>query len=131
MNKNNCEHKNTEIIKEKEGSKHYARQICSKCKKFIKWMPKPKTEEALKKRQERIDYLLKMLKKMTFRNDNGFKEYIIKYLKSVKYEPHLSPKQQKFYNDINENLAKAEEEYETFKDAIYDNLEESNEDYNN
>src|SRR5215813_7090319 len=79
-----CSHQNTETVLEKSGP-HYARELCAECRKFLRWLPNPKTVE----QQERNDKILTGLAKVPNLND-----WERRFVREVVTHKHISPKQQ-------------------------------------
>ena len=66
--------------------KHYAKQTCSKCGHFLKWLPNPKITEECNERIKKIDEIIK-------KHGEALGEKKIKFLEGVKSIRFLTPRQ--------------------------------------
>jgi hypothetical protein len=87
-----CAHEQTTVIRYPPSSPHYAKELCSKCRKFLRWIPKPETIQ----RQIQNTNTLGML---VLRIDD-LDEWTRHFIRSVSGLKHLSPKQQQVLDDL-------------------------------
>lgn len=81
---NECQHAHTVVTKEQHGP-HYARETCSDCRKFVRWVPKPETILQKQKNAEILTALSKL-------DDlNGWER---QFIRDVVTHKNLSKKQQ-------------------------------------
>ena len=83
-----CPHTQTTITPEKRGP-HHAREVCTKCKKFIRWVPSPETVQQRAENERLLSALSK-------RDDLA--EYDRHFIRDITRIKNLSPKQQKYLN---------------------------------
>jgi hypothetical protein len=87
-----CPHPRAEVVMEKRGT-HYARRVCSDCRKFLGWIPHP---DNVRKAQENAITLTALSKLPAL--PAWERQFVLK-LSTVK---HLSPKQQAKLLEIKE-----------------------------
>jgi len=66
------------------GSAHHAAQRCGRCDTFLRWVPKPETQERQRQQGQTIRQLL---------NAPGLSHWEQDFLRSIKGQKKLSPKQ--------------------------------------
>ena len=79
-----CAHPSVEVVPEKRGP-HHARRICSKCRKFLGWVPHPETVE----RQRKNAIILTALAKI-----DNLSEWERGFVRDLITHTKLSPRQQ-------------------------------------
>jgi recombinational DNA repair protein (RecF pathway) len=79
-----CAHQHILVVPEKRGP-HYAKEVCSDCRKFLRWLPKPETIQRHKANMDLLNDLV--------HRDNltGWERQFVRDLCTHK---HLSPRQQ-------------------------------------
>ena len=90
-----CLHSKTEIVQTPE-LKHYGKRVCSDCGKFITWVKDPELDDQHVRRTNEITFIL--------RNPINGKDR--DFLEAIRKQRVLTPKQQKWYNNIRSNLSK-------------------------
>jgi recombinational DNA repair protein (RecF pathway) len=91
-----CSHSRTEIIPEKRGP-HHARKVCSVCRKFLGWIPKPETLMQQRENQRILGELTRL---------PNLSEWEREFIRDVTTHKHLSPKQQKTILELMEKYLK-------------------------
>jgi hypothetical protein len=86
-----CPHPRAEVVMEKRGT-HYARRVCSDCRKFLGWIPHP---DNVRKNEENAK-ILTALSKMTL---PAWEREFIRTLSTAR---QISPKQQAKLLEIKE-----------------------------
>lgn len=79
-----CSHPHTQVVPEKRGP-HYAKLICTDCKRFLRWMPSPET---IKRREENARILTMLAK------SDGLSEWERQFVRDMSSHKNISPKQQ-------------------------------------
>lgn len=79
-----CPHPRAEVVMEKRGT-HYARRVCSDCRKFLGWIPHP---ENVRKAQENA-IILTGLSKL-----DNLPAWERQFVRSLTTTKKISPKQQ-------------------------------------
>ena len=80
----NCPHPRTEVVMEKRGT-HYARRVCTDCRKFLGWIPHP---DNVRKQQKNAEILTALSK---LKDLPSWERQFVRQLSVLK---HLSPRQQ-------------------------------------
>ena len=88
-----CQHAHTVETREPVSSMHYAREVCTDCKRFVRWIPRPETIQQRLKNRETLTSLAKL---------EGLDEWTRNFIRSLSSERHLSPRQQKKLDEIRE-----------------------------
>jgi hypothetical protein len=90
-----CAHSHRAELKERPSSIHYAREICSDCGRFLRWVPNPKT---LLQRERNAQILTALSKRV------DLDEWTREFVRSVSQLKSLSPKQQQILNKLDAEL---------------------------
>lgn len=94
-----CDHRHKAVVPEKRSSVHFAKQICSDCKKFLKWIPKPET---LHRRMLNAETLTSLSKR------DDLDEWTRHFVRSVSSIKNLTPKQQGILDDLRKRFLESQ-----------------------
>lgn len=139
--KKQCIHETTEIEEGVECAGQIARyEVCTSCKIIVKQLPnKERNMTKGEKRLNKIDALLEMFQTVTYNGDNNsclkdspesvrLVDSIRDFIIELRYhEP--DKKEQKFFDDINRNVAIVHEQLRTCKAKLHNILEALNDKY--
>jgi hypothetical protein len=79
-----CPHPRAEVVMEKRGT-HYARRVCSDCRKFLGWIPHPDNVRKARENAEILTALSKL---------DNLPSWERQFIRSLVTTKHISPKQQ-------------------------------------
>lgn len=84
------------IIKCPPEFKHHSKAVCSHCNHFQKWLPNPKTLELVEENNTKVKEIKKHIEKLV--------DYEISFVNDMENKKKISPKQQKYLNDLYEKI---------------------------
>jgi hypothetical protein len=89
-----CRHSTTRVEVMPQGYTHHAREVCAKCGRFVRWLPRPETIERARLNAFR-------LARLAMRPDlTGWER---QFIRSVGEKKHLSPRQEALIARLVEN----------------------------
>jgi hypothetical protein len=89
---NKCVHNTTKIIEMDNGSIHWGKSVCSECNKWLSWVKNPNITKIAEERDLTITNIIN--------NNSNLAPKHLSYLYSIKGKRFITPKQQKYYEDL-------------------------------